>query len=894
MKRVIATIAFIQAFAAALSALLSSLPGVDVPTRGTVAATELPAPDGSAPPPRLPRRGGGARSRRLLVLLGVAGVALVGAAAWAFWVAGTAPGAQAEGVAATVQQVHGLTLDGGVSPTADPDVALSWNAAHLSNGLGVDGYVVRRYHGLSSSAVCGGPSATSCVDLAPDGTYDYGVAARFAGWTGPESAHVTVVVDTSAPSIDSAPQSPSANPSPTFAFSHPRYEHFACSLDAGAFATCSSPDTLDGPLGEGSHTFRVEALDAHGNATDVASTTWTIDTSPPVIGTTPADTSADTAPSIPFSHGSYSTFACDLDGTGFVPCTGPDALSALGNGQHTFSVEAFDADGIATPAASYTWTVDASPPTFTAKPTAHSANPSPSFSFVHTEASYTFKCKLDTGDLESCTSSHGLSDLPGGAHELTVEAFDADGVATAPAVYDWTVDTTPPTITSTGGMVDGGTYASQDAAFTLSHAFYSSFECGLDGATLAGCAGSGGTDGIWPSGFQASGGDCGSPDANGFCYADHSGEPPVELGVRFTTSQSVQIVGVRVYRVDDGPVTGSLWDASGNRIAGATAFAGTATHSWQDVMFPSPVAMAPGQTFVASYFAPTPSYAYQHDAFTGGGITAGPITALQSAPSALNGIYCYTGCFPQDSFRDSNYWVTPLWTTGSGGTVSYTGLADGVHTLAADALDGDGYATPTSAFHWTVEHAAPSITSHPDALTSSSSAGFSFSDDPFTHFACSLDGGAFTTCDGGSSSYTGLADGSHTFTVHAVDAIGGTTADQTFTWTVDTAAPTVDVEQANSQADAAASLPIHFTATFDEPVHAFTSGVTLGGTADTSGATVTVTQLSPTTYDIAVDGVAGSGTVTALLDAGATTDLAGNASTASTSTDDTVDYEPGP
>lgn len=141
-------------------------------------------------------------------------------------------------------------------------------------------------------------------------------------------------------------------------------------------------------------------------------------------------------------------------------------------------------------------------------------------------------------------------------------------------------------------------------------------------------------------------------------------------------------------------------------------------------MFPSPVAMAPGQTFVASYFAPTPSYAYQHDAFTGGG--------------------------------------------------------------------------------------------------------------------------------------------------------------------------TVHVEQADSQADPAASLPIHFTATFNEPVNAFTGGVTLGGMAETSGATATVTQLSPTTYDIAVDGVTGSGTVTASLDAGATTDLAGNPSTASTSTDNSVDYAPGP
>lgn len=121
--------------------------------------------------------------------------------------------------------------------------------------------------------------------------------------------------------------------------------------------------------------------------------------------------------------------------------------------------------------------------------------------------------------------------------------------------------------------------------------------------------------------------------------------------------------------------------------------------------------------------------------------------------------------------------------------------------------------------------------------------------------------------------------------MHAVDSLGATTADRTFTWTVDTTAPTVDVEQAADQPDPASTLPIHFTATFDEPVHSFSGGVTLGGTADTSGATVTITQTSPSVYDIAVSGVVGPGTVTASLDAGATSDLAGNASTASTSSD---------
>ncbi len=352
--------------------------------------------------------------------------------------------------------------------------------------------------------------------------------------------------------------------------------------------------------------------------------------------------------------------------------------------------------------------------------------------------------------------------------------------------------------------------------------------------------------------------------------------------MKFTSSQAVDIVGVRIYRTDAGPVSASLWNSSGGRLAGPTSAAGAATHGWQDVLFSAPVAIAPGQTYTASYLAPSGDYPFQWDFFASAAFTQGPITALQSSND--NGAYCYSGasCFPTQSFRDTNYWVTPLWTTGSGGPVTYGSLADGAHSVTATAFDGDGVSTPNAAFAWTVHHAAPDITTDLDALTNSTGANFSFSDSPFTSFECSLDGAAFAACDGGTASYTGLDDGSHTFAVHAVDSIGGTTADQTFTWTVDTTAPTVDVEPADGQDESTNALPIHFTATFDEPVNAFTdTGVTLGGSADTSGATVTVTQSSPTKYDIEVDGVTGSGTVTASVNAAATTDPAGNENTAS-------------
>lgn len=169
--------------------------------------------------------------------------------------------------------------------------------------------------------------------------------------------------------------------------------------------------------------------------------------------------------------------------------------------------------------------------------------------------------------------------------------------------------------------------------------------------------------GLWPGTYQAAATDCGpgSRDGNNFCTFDDGGS--VELGVKFTLSKAVNVVGVRVYRADAGTVTGSLWTTDGTRLAGPVEFGGSAANGWQDVAFSAPVAVTPGETYVASYFSSNAQYAYQYEFFTNSAFTAGPITALQSAVGDGNGVFCYAGetCFPTSTFRDTNYWVTPLW-----------------------------------------------------------------------------------------------------------------------------------------------------------------------------------------------------------------------------------------
>jgi hypothetical protein len=133
----------------------------------------------------------------------------------------------------------------------------------------------------------------------------------------------------------------------------------------------------------------------------------------------------------------------------------------------------------------------------------------------------------------------------------------------------------------------------------------------------------------------------------------------VNLGVQFQASSSGHIVGVRFYKETDntGAHIGSLWTASGTLLATGT-FTNETASGWQELDFPSPVAITAGTTYVASYSTTTGHYAD-----TSGGlasaVTNGPLTAL-----AGGGVYAYGSgnIFPSNTFNNSNYWVDVVYT----------------------------------------------------------------------------------------------------------------------------------------------------------------------------------------------------------------------------------------
>jgi hypothetical protein len=229
----------------------------------------------------------------------------------------------------------------------------------------------------------------------------------------------------------------------------------------------------------------------------------------------------------------------------------------------------------------------------------------------------------------------------------------------------------------------------------------------------------------------------------------------------------------------------------------------------------------------------------------------------------------------------------------------YPGLSEGGHTFEVRAIDALNNVDDTPAsFIWEIDSTAPNtiIDSGPATPTNNTTANFTFhgvdAGSGINRFECKLDSDTFAVCTS-PHIINGTSAGPHTFEVRAYDNVGFVdNSPATFTWTVDTSAPDVTINQAAGQSDPTSSSPINFTVVFSEPVTGFASAdVTLSGTA--SATTATVTEIAPmddTTYNVAVSGMSANGTVIAVVQAGAATDQAGNGNNASTSADNSVTF----
>jgi hypothetical protein len=172
------------------------------------------------------------------------------------------------------------------------------------------------------------------ADLDPNATYTAAVKGGTSGVKDPAgnplAQDTTWSFTTAAPpppqdttppetTIDSGPSGTIDSTSASFTFSSTELDStFECSLDDGAFASCSSPNSYVN-LSDGSHTLQVRATDAAGN-TDAtpAERTWTVATARTALVTSTVDSYIlENAPNK--NHGSATPLGVDGDepaGTG--------------------------------------------------------------------------------------------------------------------------------------------------------------------------------------------------------------------------------------------------------------------------------------------------------------------------------------------------------------------------------------------------------------------------------------------------------------------------------------------------------------------------------------------------------------------------------------------------
>jgi hypothetical protein len=144
-----------------------------------------------------------------------------------------------------------------------------------------------------------------------------------------------------------------------------------------------------------------------------------------------------------------------------------------------------------------------------------------------------------------------------------------------------------------------------------------------------------------------------------------------------------------------------------------------------------------------------------------------------------------------------------------------SGTAEGTYAWTSDLLRdvGDPFTLVGPQPSVVVDGTSPTttITSKPSNPTNVASPSFAFTASESARFECKLDSAVFAPCTS-PKGYPALANGSHTFQVKATDIADNTGPETTYTWTLDTVAPTNVITQKPSNPSSTSSATFAFTA----------------------------------------------------------------------------------
>ncbi len=227
-----------------------------------------------------------------------------------------------------------------------------------------------------------------------------------------------------------------------------------CSVDGGAWASCTSPLALTG-LADGAHSVSVNQT--LGGVTSADTTVvWTVDTEgpgKPGLNPLPNSPTNQTGASFGISTPAGAvSLECRLTGPGGVgswgPCTSPVNYSGLADGSYTFETRGVDAAGNTGAVASVSWTVDTTPPSgtpvITDGPETGTLSTTAGFNFTYGVGGASAQCSLDGADWVPCTSPQQFPGLGVGTHTMRMRMVDAAGnVGAGIATWNWQIAAPP-------------------------------------------------------------------------------------------------------------------------------------------------------------------------------------------------------------------------------------------------------------------------------------------------------------------------------------------------------------------------------------------------------------------------------------------------------------------
>jgi predicted outer membrane repeat protein len=360
--------------------------------------------------------------------------------------------------------------------TVGPEIYLGIKPNDISATSSVTFGFTSPENGATFECLFGSEAYAPCTspylrDALADGRYTFSVRAVDRAGNRSVALSHSFTVDTTAPEVhitEPADGLVTNNASVPFAFSSADSSvSFACRLDTGAFAACTSPFSAATALADGTHSFEVQARDQAGHVAS-ARVSISVDTSAPQtrLDTTPAAVTASNEARFSFSSNESGVrFECSLDAAPFSACSSPFVTEALVDGEHHFQVRALDGANNSGPTpAAFTFVVDTDAPdtSLDSAPGGIINSNRPTFTFSSPDPNASFACKLDADDYAVCVSPYTSAALPDGAHTFSVRAVDSAGNADpTPASASFTVDATVPTVISSQRVHSSPTHRDQ-------------------------------------------------------------------------------------------------------------------------------------------------------------------------------------------------------------------------------------------------------------------------------------------------------------------------------------------------------------------------------------------------------------------------------------------------